>query len=120
MAILSTKTPAAIVSVSSSRSDRIIGDGLVEAIELLGHRIRRLHLNDAVDGIEHREIGIGDLDLDEMAPLIFGDLDIEFATLEMGARLPEGEGIILRSREALRKHYGDTVATNELDRRCAR
>ena len=48
----------------------IIGDGLPEAIEVLGSRIKHLHLNDEVDGVEHKEIGIGTLDIDEMAPLM--------------------------------------------------
>ena len=86
----------------------IVGDGLTEAIDVLGNRIRHLHLNDAVDGVEHREIGIGVLDLDETAPLIENS-NIEFATLEVGARFPQGEGIIRRSREALRNRYGDAV-----------
>ena len=87
----------------------IIGDGLAEAIDVLGDRICHLHLNDAVDGVEHKEIGIGVLDLDEMAPLITGDLDIEYTTLEVGSRSPDGQGIILRSREALRNRYGTAV-----------
>ncbi len=87
----------------------IIGDGLAEAIDVLGCRILHLHLNDAIDGIEHKEIGIGVLDLDEMAPLISGDLDIEFATLEVGSRSPDGHGIVIRSREALRKRYGSAI-----------
>ena len=86
----------------------IIGDGLKEAIEALGNRIRHLHLNDAVDGVEHEAIGIGDLDLDEMAPLITGGMKIEFATMEVG-KGPGGEGVILRSREALRHRYGNAV-----------
>ena len=88
----------------------IIGDGLAEAIEILGPRIKHLHLNDAVDGFEHRETGIGILDLDEMEPLIASDLNFEFATLEVGARFPQGEGIILRSREVLRQRYGEAIA----------
>ena len=86
----------------------IIGDGLTEAIEVLGNRIRHLHLNDAIDGVEHEEIGTGILDLDEMAPLLTGDLNTEFATLEVG-KAPDSEGIILRSREVLRNRYGDAV-----------
>lgn len=87
----------------------IIGDGLPEAIEILGDRIKHLHLNDAIDGIEHKEIGIGTLDLDEMAPLMSDEMNIEFATLEIGARDPDSEGIILRSREVLKSHYGSSV-----------
>ena len=86
----------------------IIGDGLSEAIDVLGSHIRHLHLNDAIDGVEHEEIGTGTLDLDEMAPLITGDLNTEFATLEVG-KAPDSEGVILRSREVLRKRYGDAV-----------
>ncbi len=86
----------------------IIGDGLKEAIDALGDRILHLHLNDAIDGVEHKEIGIGDLDLDEMAPLIEGGMQIEYATLEVG-KGPGGEGVILRSREALRRRYGNAV-----------
>ena len=86
----------------------IIGDGLSEAIDDLGGRIRHLHLNDAIDGVEHEEIGTGTLDLDEMAPLITGDLNTEFATLEVG-KAPDGKGVILRSRDVLRKRYGDAV-----------
>lgn len=87
----------------------IIGDGLTEAIEILGDRIKHLHLNDAIDGIEHKEIGIGTLDLDEMAPLMSDEMNIEFATLEIGARDPDSDGIILRSREVLKSHYGSSV-----------
>ena len=86
----------------------IIGDGLTEAIEVLGNRIRHLHLNDAIDGVEHEEIGTGILDLDEMAPLLTGALNTEFATLEVG-KAPDSEGVILRSREVLRNRYGDAV-----------
>ena len=86
----------------------IIGDGLSEAIDVLGSRIRHLHLNDAINGVEHEEIGTGVLDLDEMAPLITGDLNIEFATLEVG-KAPDSEGVILRSREVLRERYGAAI-----------
>ncbi len=86
----------------------IIRDGLPQAIDVLGQRIRHLHLNDAIDGSEHKEIGI--LYLDEMAPLVSGRFDIEFATLEVGARAPEGDGIILRSREALRHRFGSAFS----------
>ncbi len=85
------------------------GDGIPDAIRVLGARVRHLHLNDVIDGVDHREIGTGILNLDEMAPLITGELNIEFATLEVGARSQDGEGIILRSREALRKRYGAAV-----------
>ncbi len=86
----------------------IIGDGLSEAIDVLGDRICHLHLNDAIDGVEHEEIGTGTLDLGEMSPLITGGLNIEFATLEVG-KPPDSEGVILRSRDVLRQHYGDAV-----------
>lgn len=86
----------------------IIGDGLSEAIDVLGNRIRHLHLNDAIDGVEHEEIGTGTLNLDEMEPLITGALNTEFATLEVG-KAPDSEGVIVRSREVLRKRYGDAV-----------
>ena len=86
----------------------IIGDGLSEAINELGDRIRHLHLNDAIDGVDHEEIGTGTLDLDEMAPLISGDMNIEFATLEVG-KAPDSYGVILRSRDMLRRRYGDAV-----------
>ena len=87
----------------------IIGDGLPEAIDVLGDRIRHLHLNDAIDGQEHKEIGIGTLDFDEMAPLLTDERGIEFATLEVGAPGSVGEGIILRSRDALRRRFGAAV-----------
>ncbi len=86
----------------------IIGDGLSEAINVLGDRIRHLHLNDAIDGVDHEEIGTGTLDLDEMAPLISGDMNIEFATLEVG-KAPDSHGVILRSREVLKRRYGNAV-----------
>jgi hypothetical protein len=44
-----------------------------------------------------------------MAPLISADLGVEFATLEVGSRSLDGEGIILRSRDVLRKHYSAAV-----------
>ena len=85
------------------------GDGIPDAIRDLGARVRHLHLNDVIDGVDHHEIGTGILDLDEMEPLVAHDLDVEFATLEVGARSPDGEGIILRSRDVLRKRYGAAV-----------
>lgn len=85
------------------------GDGIPDAIKVLGSRVRHLHLNDVIDGVDHREIGTGILDLDEMAPLLSADLGVEFATLEVGARSPDGEGIISRSREVLRNRYGSDV-----------
>ena len=88
----------------------IIGDGLTQAIQLFGNRIKHLHLDDAVDGIEHQEIGIGILDFEEMAPLMSDDFDIQFATLEVGSKEPDGGDVILRSRDALRAHYPETIA----------
>ena len=85
------------------------GDGIPDAIRDLGERVRHLHLNDVIDGVDHHEIGTGILDLDEMEPLVAHDLNVEFATLEVGARSPDGEGIILRSRDVLRKRYGAAV-----------
>ena len=100
---------SANVGVALDVGHCIISDGLTEAIDTLGPRILHLHLNDAIDGVEHKEIGIGDLDLNEMAPLITGDLNIEFATLEVGSRDPDGEGILLRSREVLKRRYGNAI-----------
>ncbi len=85
------------------------GDGIPDAVKVLGSRVRHLHLNDVIDGVDHMEIGTGILDLDEMAPFISADLGVEFATLEVGARSSDGEGIILRSREVLRNRYGSEV-----------
>lgn len=87
----------------------IIGDGLTQAIQLFGKRIKHLHLNDAVDGIEHQEIGIGILDFEEMAPLMSDDFDIQFATLEIGSIEPNGGDVILRSRDVLRAHYPENI-----------
>ena len=85
------------------------GDGIPDAIKVLGSRVRHLHLNDVIDGVDHHEIGTGILDLNEMAPLVSPDLGVKFATLEVGARSPDGEQIILRSRDVLRKRYGAAV-----------
>ena len=87
----------------------IRGDGITDAISILGSRVSHLHLNDVIDGVDHKEIGTGELDLNEMAPLISADLGVEFATLEVGSRSLDGEGIILRSRDVLRKHYSAAV-----------
>lgn len=85
------------------------GDGIPGAIATLGARVRHLHLNDVIDGVDHQEIGTGILDSDETAPLVSAELGVEFATLEVGARSSDGEEIILRSREVLRNRYGDAV-----------
>ena len=87
----------------------IVGDGLPEAIDVLGDRICHLHLNDAIDGIEHQEIGIGSLDLNEMAPLVSDQYGIEFATLEVGAPFSYFEGMILRSRDVLKRRFGEAI-----------
>ena len=84
------------------------GDGIPDAIRDLGSRVRHLHLNDVIDGVDHLEIGTGILDLDEMEPLISSGLDIDFATLEVG-KPPDSEGIMLRSRQVLRNRYGADV-----------
>ncbi len=88
----------------------IIGDGLPQAIEVFGNRIKHLHLNDAIDGVEHMEIGIGELDLDELSPLLDDGLGIRYATLEVGSRDPDGDGIVLRSRDVLRLRFGTAIA----------
>ena len=46
------------------------GDGIPDANRVLGDRVRHLHLNDVIDGVDHHEIGTGILDLDEMEPLV--------------------------------------------------
>ena len=85
----------------------IIGDGLPPALSTLGSRIRHLHLNDAVDGYEHYEVGIGVLDMDEVAPLTTDDYTIPFAAIEAGYYDDDAEGVALRSRDVLRAHFGD-------------
>ena len=85
----------------------IIGDGLPPALTTLGTRIRHLHLNDAVDGYEHHEVGIGVLDMDEIAPLTTAEFSIPFAAIEAGYYDEDAEGVALRSREALRARFGD-------------
>ena len=85
----------------------IIGDGLELAIEALGPRIRHLHVNDAIDGLEHYEVGIGTLDLDEMADLTTDRFQIEYATIEAGFYDEDAEGVAIRSREVLRQRFGD-------------
>ena len=85
------------------------GDGIADAVSTLGSRVRHLHLNDVIDGVDHHEIGTGILDLNEIAPLLSPDLGVKFATLEVGARSLDGEQIILRSRDVLRKRHGAAV-----------
>ena len=85
------------------------GDGIADAVSTLGSRVRHLHLNDVIDGVDHHEIGTGILDLNEIVPLLSPDLGVKFATLEVGARSIDGEQIILRSRDVLRKHHGAAV-----------
>ncbi len=97
------------VGVTLDVGHALIGDGLEESIGEFGDRIRHLHLNDAIDGVEHHEIGTGVLDFQELSPVITGDMEIQFATLEVGFRSSDGEGVNLRSREVLRRHYGDAI-----------
>lgn len=97
------------VAVALDVGHCIIGDGLTQAIQLFGKRIKHLHLDDAVEGIEHQEIGIGILDFEEMAPLISDDFDIQFATLEIGSKEPNGGDVIIRSRDILRAHYPENI-----------
>ena len=85
------------------------GDGITDAVSTLGSRVRHLHLNDVIDGVDHQEIGKGILDLNEIAPLVSPDLGVSFATLEVGARSLDGEQIILRSRDVLRERYRAAV-----------
>lgn len=85
----------------------IIGDGLEPAIEAFGPRIQHLHVNDAIDGVEHYEVGIGTLDLDEMADLTTDRFAIEYATIEAGFYDEDAEGVAVRSREVLRRRFGD-------------
>lgn len=98
------------VAVALDVGHCIIGDGLTKAIQLFGKRIKHLHLDDAVDGIEHQEIGIGILDFQEMAPLMSDDFDIQFATLEIGSKEQNGGDVILRSRNILRTHYPKNIS----------
>lgn len=85
------------------------GDGILDAVKTLGPRVKHLHLNDVIDGVDHHEIGTGILDADEMAPLVSANLGVQFATLEVGSRSSDGEGIILRSREVLKQRYGEAI-----------
>ena len=85
----------------------IIGDGLEPAIEAFGPRIQHLHVNDAIDGVEHFEVGVGSLNLDEMADLTTDRFDIEYATIEAGFYEEDAEGVALRSREVLRRRFGN-------------
>lgn len=85
----------------------IIGTGLPDALAALGPRIRHLHLNDAVDGVEHRELGVGVLDLDELGTLLAPEWDIAFAAIEAGFYDDDAEGVAVRSRDLLRSRFGD-------------
>ena len=84
-------------------------DVITDAITTLGSRVRHLHLNDVIDGVDHHEIGTGILDLNEMAPLVSPDLGVNFATLEVGSRSPDGEQIILRSRDVLKRRFAAAI-----------
>lgn len=85
----------------------IIGAGLEPAIDTLGERIQHLHVNDAIDGLEHYEVGIGSLNLDEMADLTTDRFQIEYATIEAGFYDDDAEGVAVRSREVLRQRFGN-------------
>ena len=85
----------------------IIRDGIPPALDSLGDRIRHLHLNDAVDGYEHHEVGIGVLDLDDLAPLTTAEYAIPFAAIEAGYYDEDSEGVAVRSRAALQARFGD-------------
>ena len=85
----------------------IIRDGIPPALASLGDRIRHLHLNDAVDGYEHHEVGVGVLDLDDLAPLTTDDYVIPFAAIEAGYYDDDPEGVAVRSRAVLKARFGD-------------
>ncbi len=97
------------VAVTLDVGHCIIGDGLTKAMGIFGDRIRHLHLNDAVDGFEHKEIGIGNLDFKEMQPLMSEQFNIQFATMEVGIDRIDARDVMLRSRQALMAHYGDAI-----------
>lgn len=84
-----------------------IHDGIPGAIEAFGPLIGHLHLDDARDGIDHLEVGRGDIDMDEYAGLIGPD-GPRTATLEV-ADADDPHGCILRSRDVLRRRFGELI-----------
>ncbi len=85
-----------------------IHDGLPEAIEAFGERIHHVHLDDALNGKDHLEVGAGEIDMDLYAELLEPG-KVGIATLEV---MEEGDhaGVQLRSRDALKARFGDLLA----------
>lgn len=86
-----------------------IHDGLPEAVEAFGNRVYHVHLDDALDGKDHMEIGTGELDMELYAEILEPGR-VRVATMEVGGG-PDGdfEGAQLRSRDALKTRFGDLL-----------
>ncbi len=86
-----------------------IHDGLPEAIEAFGDRIYHVHLDDALDGKDHMEIGTGELDMELYAEMLEPGR-VGVATMEIGGGADgDYEGAQLRSRDALKARFGDLL-----------
>ncbi len=84
-----------------------IDNGIPSAIGAFGSLIGHLHLADARDGVDHLELGTGDIDLTEYAALMDPD-GPRIATLEV-SKDDDPQGAVLRSREVLRRRFGELV-----------
>ncbi|MCH8205868.1 MAG: sugar phosphate isomerase/epimerase [Chloroflexi bacterium] len=101
-----------VVGITLDTGHAVLTDGLDEAFEAFGPYLRHLHIHDCVDDEDHHEIGKGDLDLGRYAQVL-GSAPFVL-TLEVGkaaalAAEPgeDPQGVVLRSREAVKAMLGD-------------
>lgn len=101
------RVDSAAVRVVLDVGHAAIQNSLDAAVKALRPYIHHLHLDDARDGVDHIEIGTGDIDMDTYAGLMQPG-GPAIATLEV---VDEADlaGCILRSRDVLRAKFGDLV-----------
>lgn len=84
-----------------------IHDGIPDAIEAFGDRLHHLQVHDALEGRDHKEIGTGEITPDYYADLIKNE-KVGLVVIETSARRG-GVPALLRSRDVLKAHFGDSL-----------
>ena len=84
-----------------------IHDGIPDAIAAFGDRLHHLQVHDATKGRDHQEIGTGEITPEFYADIIENE-KVPLVVIETSARRG-GVPALLRSRDFLKEHFGDSL-----------
>jgi sugar phosphate isomerase/epimerase len=112
LANLVRRLDSPVVGITLDTGHARLSEGLESAFETFRDNLRHLHIHDCVEGVDHHELGRGDLDLASYKEILRSSPFLLVLEVGRGAVLAQEAGddprqVVLRSVAAVRRMLGD-------------